>query len=152
MDMKNLLFTFIFAVALIFLACKSEAQTIGTATPVGGTNYFLVQNSGVAQTNQPFFNAAYKSVAIGAIASTNEVITGYYVCNPTNGLAPAPGLPGYYIIGSFSNSFASGTNGGTLATTFNGSGATVLTPLYLGFTLTGTNANGTPITNTIYVP
>ena len=141
-------YSFLLILAFLLCAVDSRAQTIGSSTNVSGTNYYPVQiSAGVYQTNQVYQAGAYKTITLGNITSTNETVTGYYVVNPTNGLVAAPGLPGYYIIGSFTNSFATGTNGGSWSTTFNGSGQTVSCPVYLGLAITG----GT-FTNTAYVP
>jgi hypothetical protein len=139
----------LFTAVLIFASCVlSQAQTIGSASNITGTNYYpVLVSAGIYQTNQPFHGGAYKTITLGNITSTNETVTGYYVVNPTNGLVPAPGLPGYYIIGSFTNSFASGTNGGSWSTTFSGNGISVPEPLYLGLAITGG-----AFTNTAYAP
>lgn len=142
------LYSFLLIVAFLLCAAGSGAQTIGSSSNISGTNYYPVLISvGVYQTNMVYQAGAYKTVVLGNITSTNETVTGYYVVNPTNGLVPAPGLPGYYIVGSFTNSFASGTNGGSWSTTFNGTGQTVPCPVYLGLAITGG-----AFTNTAYVP
>ena len=144
--MKNIFFAFL--ILPLLFAVESQAQTVGSSSNVSGTNYWpVLQSAGVYQTNQVYQAGAYKTVTVGNISSTNENIAGYYVFNPTNGLTPAPGLPGYFIAGTFTNSFASGTNGGSWSTTFNGLGVTVLCPVQFGFAISG----GT-FTNTLYVP
>lgn len=144
--MKHFL-AFIFA-AVLLGGFSAQSQTVGSTASVSGTNYWPVNvSAGVYQTNSVYQQAAYKTVTVGNITSTNETITGYYVFNPTNGLVPAPGLPGYFICGAFTNSFATGTNGGAWSTTFNGAGVTVLCPVQFGFAITGGN-----FTNTLYVP
>lgn len=151
--MKNLLSLSLVLAALVLTGLSASAQTVGSSSNITGTNYFpVLVTAGLYQTNQVYQAGAYKTITLGNITSTNEGVTGYYVVNPTNGLVPAPGLPGYYIIGSFSNSFAAGTNGGSWSTTFNGLGQTVFCPVYLGLAITGTNGGGVAITNTAYVP
>lgn len=143
--MKNFIFTF-----LIFLTAvgAASAQTVGSATNVWGTNYWpILVSAGVYQTNNVYQAGAYKTVTVGNITSTNENIAAYYVFNPTNGLTPAPGLPGYYIANVTTNSFASGTNGGAYSFTFNGTGVSVFCPVQFGFAISGGN-----FTNSLYVP
>jgi hypothetical protein len=144
----RLFYSFLIIPAFLLCAAGARAQTIGSSSNVGGTNYFpVLVSAGVYQTNQVYQAGAYKTVTLGGITSTNETVTGWYVVNPTNGLVPAPGMPGYYIIGSFTNSFSSGTNGGSWSTTFNGTGQTVPCPVYLGLAITPAGT-----TNTGYVP
>jgi len=132
----------------ILMAFSANAQTYGSVTNLTGTNWAQVLTSpGVFQTNFVFQAGAYKTITIGNIANTNEVVQGWYAVNPTNGLTPAPGYPGYFIVGSFSNSFAAGTNGGSWSTTFNGTGQTVSCPVVLGI---GISPAAT--TNSVYVP
>ena len=145
--------SFLIAAAILCGAIESQAQTIGSSSNITGTNYFpILVSPGVFQTNQVYQAGAYKTITLGNITSTNELVTGYYVFNPTNGLTPAPGLPGYYIANTFSNSFATGTNGGSWSTTFNGGGVTVLCPSQLGLALSPANGTGGPFTNSAYVP
>lgn len=148
------IFQFLFLAAFIVIASISQAQTVGSSSNVSGTNYWpVLVSAGVYQTNQVYQAGAYKTLTVGNIASTNEIITAYYVFNPTNGLTPAPGLPGYFIANATTNSFATGTNGGAWSTTFNGGGVTVACPVQFGFAITGTNMSGpATITNTLYVP
>ena len=142
----------ILAVFALF-SVEIQAQTVGSSSNISGTNYFpVLQSAGIYQTNQVYQAGAYKTVTLGNITSTNEVVTGYYVFNPTNGLTPAPGLPGYYIAGSFTNSFVSGTNGGSWSTTFNGTGIMVACPVYIGLNLSAGNGVWFAFTNTAYVP
>ena len=151
--MRN--FHSILIVAALFMgALVSNAQTVGSSSNITGTNYFPIQvSAGLFQTNQVYQAGAYKTITLGNIASTNETVAGYYVFNPTNGLTPAPGLPGYFISGAFTNSFATGTNGGAYSIAFNGTGVTVQCPAQLGIAITGTNMSGPPtITNSCYVP
>ena len=145
-------FTLIFAFLLASLTFAVRAQTVGSSTTIYGTNYYpILVSAGVYQTNSVYQAGAYKTITLGGITSTNEVVTGYYVFNPTNGLTPAPGLPGYYISGAFTNSFVAGTNGGSWSTTFNGTGITVACPAQLGIALSAGTGTGT-FTNTAYVP
>jgi hypothetical protein len=145
--MRKLSF-YLMAAALFLAAGISRAQTVGSASNVNGTNYWpILVSAGVYQTNQVYQAGAYKTVTVGGITSTNENIAAYYVFNPTNGLTPAPGLPGYYIANFVTNSFAAGTNGGAYSFTFNGGGVTVACPVQFGFAITGGN-----FTNTLYVP
>jgi hypothetical protein len=139
----------LFTAILVLASCVFlHAQTIGSASNITGTNYYPVQvSAGIFQTNQVWQSGAFKTVTLGNITGTNETVTGWYVINPTNGLVPAPGFPGYYIIGSFTNSFVSGTNGGSWSTTFNGPGVSVPCPVYLGLGITPVG-----VTNTAYVP
>ena len=142
--MKKTLFAFLILLAAFY----SQAQTVGSSSNVSGTNYWpILVSAGTYQTNQVYQAGAYKTVAVGNITSTNENIAAYYVFNPTNGLTPAPGLPGYYIANVSTNSFAAGTNGGAYSFTFNGSGVTVLCPAQFGFAISGGS-----FTNTLYVP
>ena len=149
--MKKLIFL---VLLFVLMAISSQAQTVGSASNVTGTNYWLVvASAGGYQTNSIYQAAAYKTVAIGNITSTNETVVVYYVFNPTNGLVPAPGLPGYFIANATTNSFVTGTNGGSWSTTFNGVGISVLCPVQFGFAITGTNMTSPyTITNTLYVP
>jgi len=145
--MKTFFRTFLI-LTIALLAIGARAQTVGSSSNIYGTNYFpVLASAGVYQTNFVYQQGAYKTITLGNITSTNETVTGYYVVNPTNGLVAAPGLPGYYIVGSFTNSFATGTNGGSWSTTFNGTGQTVACPVYLGLAITGGS-----FTNTAYVP
>jgi len=131
-----------------------RAQTVGSSSLITGTNYFpILISPGIYQTNQIYQAGAYKPVTLGNIASTNETVTAYYIVNPTNGLVPVPNLPGWFFTGNgYTNSFASGTNGGSYSFNFNGTGQTVLCPAQLMIALTGTNLNGSPVTNSAYVP
>lgn len=141
---------FAISIFLAVLLCGVAlwAQTVGSSSNISGTNYWpILVSPGVYQTNSVYQSGAYKTVTLGNITSTNEVVTGYYVFNPTNGLTAAPGLPGYYISSAFTNSFSAGTNGGSWSTTFNGGGVTVQCPAQLGIAITGGN-----FTNTAYVP
>jgi len=148
--MKKLLF--LAALVLLMAAFNAGAQTVGAATNIWGTNYFPVQiSAGVSQTNQVYQAAAFKTVALGNITATNEGVFLYYVVNPTNGLTPAPGLPGWYIIGQVTNNFAGGTNGGSWSTTFNGTGSNVQCQVQLGIIILGA-PGGSLYTNTAYVP
>ena len=150
--MKPIFLILLIAFGLLLSSFDSSAQTVGSVTNISGTNYFPVQSSpGVFQTNSAFWGSAYKTITLGNISNTNELIQGYYVINPTNGLTPAPGFPGYYIIGSFSNSFNAGTNGGAWSYTFNGIGVTVPSALYLGLAISSNGVSGT-FTNSAYVP
>jgi len=154
--MKRFNFSLLLAMVLI-CALDAKAQTYGSASTISGTNYqpvFVSAGAG-SQTNYVYQAGAYKTVTLGNIVSTNETVVFYYDFNPTNGLTPSPGHPGYYISSAYTNSFAAGTNGGSWSTTFNGSGVTIQCPVYLGVAITGTNAGGSagyPPTNTIYVP
>jgi hypothetical protein len=145
-------YSLLLIVVILVCAGVSNAQTVGSSSNISGTNYWpVLVSAGVYQTNPVYQAGAYKTVTLGNITSTNETVTGYYVVNPTNGLVPAPGLPGYFIIGSFTNSFVAGTNGGSWSTTFNG-GATVQCPVQLGLALSAGNGIWFALTNTAYVP
>ena len=147
---------FLFLILLllaIFCAVETRAQTVGSSSLITGTNYFPVLiSAGQYQTNNVYQAAAYKTITLGNISSTNETVTGYYVFNPTNGLTPAPGLPGYYIANSFTNSFVAGTNSGAWSTNFNGGGVTVACPVQLGIALSAGNGVFFLYTNSCYVP
>lgn len=143
--MKNLALTFLI---LLLAAVGVRAQTVGSSSNISGTNYFpVLASAGVYQTNQVYQTAAYKTVTLGNITSTNETVILYYTVVLTNGLVLAPGTTNQYVINAYTNSFASGTNGGSWSTTFNGTGATVPSPVSLGIVITGG-----AFTNTAYVP
>jgi hypothetical protein len=151
--MRSVNFFFLLAAFLLF-ANVSGAQTAGSTTNTWGTNYWpILVSPGFYQTNQVYQQGAYKPITLGNITSTNEVVQGWYAINPTNGLTPAPGYPGYYIIGTFSNNFVSGTNSGSWATNFNGSGLSVVSPVVIGVGISGgVGGTANPYTNTIYIP
>lgn len=138
----------IIAAAILLSVFGVQAQTVGSSSNITGTNYFpVLVSAGLYQTNQVYQSAAYKTITLGNITSTNETVVLYYTVVITNGLVLAPGTSNQYIIGAYTNSFASGTNGGSWATTFNGTGATVPCPVSLGILIQGGN-----FTNTAYVP
>ncbi len=139
---------FLVSLVLMLALVGVQAQTIGSSTNIGGTNYFPIAISpGVFQTNTPYQTAAYKTITLGGISYTNETVAGYYCVQLTNGMSLAPGTSNYYVIGAFTNNFAAGTNGGSWSYSFNGAGFTMQCPVFLGIVISGGN-----YTNSVYVP
>jgi hypothetical protein len=108
----------ILIVAALFCCAKSQAQTYGMGTTVwGGTNTVAVQSSiGVYQTNIASVYMPQKTLILSGISSTNETVVGTYGFQLPNTWTLLPGSTNIYIVGKFTNSFASGTNSGTWTT------------------------------------
>ncbi|MDE2104978.1 MAG: hypothetical protein KGL39_47510 [Patescibacteria group bacterium] len=108
----------IMAIAAVFLAAKVNAQTYGAGTTVwGGTNIAAVQSSiGVFQTNIGSVYMPQKTLILANISQTNETVIGTYGFQLPDSWKLLPGSTNIYIVGSFTNSFAGGTNSGSWTT------------------------------------
>lgn len=137
-----------FLAMLVVLAgiITADAQTIGSSTAISGTNNVPIQvSAGVYLTNSAYFYAAQKSITLSGIASTNETVIGWYAIQFPSGMVLAPGSSNLYIIQSFTNSFASGTNGGTWNTNLFPVSFPTSWPVYMGLNIGN-------YTNLAYVP
>jgi hypothetical protein len=148
--MKKLTALLIVTFALISL--NVMAQTYGSpATIAGGTNLSAVQSSpGVMFSNNFSTYLPTKTPTFYGISSTNEVIKGQFGIQIPSSWVLMTGTTNIYVFGSFTNSFAAGTNGGTWTTNFFFSQNFSL-PAWFNIDV-GTNAAGAQNTNTIYMP
>ena len=141
-------FSLILTLALTVLVLgwnQAEAQTFGGGIPVTGNTNAVLQNSGVPQTNFWALSIPSKSLTLSGISSTNETAIGYYAFQIPPTWALAPGSTNIYIVGTFTNSFAAGTNSGTWTTNIPAVFYPINSGTYMGLEIGN-------YTNTAYVP
>lgn len=92
--------------AAMLCAVESRAQTFGSGVTITGTTNAPLQVSTVVFTNYAYVTIPVKAVTLSNITSTNETAILSY------GFA-LPGQTNILILASITNSFASGTNGGS---------------------------------------
>jgi hypothetical protein len=140
--MKKLLLIATLALA----ALGAQAQTYGSGTNIWGTNNVPINiGAGSYLTNSAYFSVPGKSLTLGNITSTNETVIGWYGFQIPATWQLVPGSTNIYAIGYFTNSFASGTNGGTWSTNIPAIYANINFAGYMGL-------NVYPYTNSAYVP
>ena len=132
---------------VLFGAIESRAQTFGGGiTVTGNTNALLQSSPGVVVTNTASVSIPPKAMVLSGIANTNETAIGYYGFQVPANFYLMPGTTNVYVIASFTNSFAGGTNSGTFATNFAGIyGTTVPLIGVMGLSIGA-------YTNSVYVP
>lgn len=122
----------------ILLAIPAHAQTYGGGTTITGTTNAMLQNNGSVYTNYAYVTLPLKTVLLSGISSTNETAIfsyGFTVIGQTNPI----------ILASITNSFATGTNGGSWTT--NVPSQTITIPI-----IPWAQASIGAFTNTLYVP
>src|ERR1019366_3769211 len=94
-----------------------QAQTFGGGIAVtGNTNALMQSVPGTVVTNTGYINIPAKTLLLTGIVNTNETAIGYYgFMIPANWYL-MPGTTNVYVVASSTNSFAAGTNSGTLST------------------------------------
>ena len=114
-------FSLLVVAAVLLLGATVHAQTYGTGTVVGGTNWVYSQVSlGVNGTNFLSYNQPQRSLLMTGISSTNEAVTAYYGFTIPAGYYLLPGTTNIYVTSSTNFNFSAGTNGGTYSVTFPG--------------------------------
>lgn len=96
----------VLAIGCLMLASESRAQTFGSGVPITGTTNAPLMVAGSVFTNQAFVTIPLKAVTLYNISSTNETAIlsyGFTVAGQTNPI----------ILAAITNSFATGTNGGS---------------------------------------
>jgi hypothetical protein len=107
--MKNKFAILTLAVGLLVLTPSAPAQTFGGPQTITGTASAPLFVGGVINTNPVNMNFPSKTVTLTGISSTNETVIfswGVQLVGTTNVI----------LLGSLTNSFAGGTNGGTWTT------------------------------------
>jgi len=139
MKIKALL---ILAITLLLPTVTVRAQTFGGAITVIGTTNAPLIDAGLALTNSTSIPLPAKTVTLSGISSTSETAIFTYgirvICRGATNSAFIP-------LTTLTNSFASGTNGGTWSTNIASQIATVT---LLPYAQIETGA----YTNTVYVP
>jgi hypothetical protein len=107
-NMKTLIATILIIAGLNIAA---SAQTFGGSTTITGTTNAILQNNGTVTTNSVVVNFPAKLVLLTGITSTNETAVFSYGIIVEGG-----GISNLVLVASITNSFASGTNGGTWTT------------------------------------
>lgn len=134
----NQIFTFLILIAVLVCAGKSSAQTFGSGVVITGTTNAQLLVAGTVFTNYLYVTIPLKAVTLSNITSTNETAIlsyGFTVVGQTN----------LIILASLTNSFASGTNGGSWSPQI--SAQTIIVPV-----IPWAQANIGAFTNNIYFP
>ena len=112
-------YSLLIVAAILLGALGAQAQTFGGGITVTGNTNAQMQNSpGVITTNWLTFTSLPRTIVLSGISSTNETAIGYYGFTIPSGWYLMPGTTNVYVVSSFTNSFATGTNGGTWTTNF----------------------------------